>query len=91
MALDRNYTSASITAVDLCGQQSEPSKFELPVIITGDNGNSLPCNSAVNSLALALVLIVIVCSTITIIAIIIVAYRRQRNRKANFDLPVNEL
>ena len=44
IALDGNYTAASITAVDLCGQRSEPSKFELPaVIVISDNGNSLPC------------------------------------------------
>ena len=90
IALDGNYTSASITAVDLCGQRSEPSKFELPIVINTDN--SLPCNSAVSSLTPALVLLTVtivglVCST-SIIPILCIACRRKR--KATVDLQDSE-
>ena len=38
--LGRNYTAASITAVDLCGQRSEASEFQLMQVADGGNPES---------------------------------------------------
>ena len=64
MVSERNYSSASIIAVDACGQESEPSHFELTEIVTETQTFLTPANctilaSILGGIALALLIILV--------------------------------
>ena len=82
-----SYTAASITAVDLCGQRSEP--FDLELMVNNTNRGlttSTMCDlkkSTVDGLAgaLALVIAIIIALFIVIITIIVICKCKNINHK----------
>jgi hypothetical protein len=79
-----NYTRASITAVDLCGQRSEASEFQL-MVVTDSSVTNAESNDRYQQtidilagvLALAIAIIIVLC-IVFISAIIIINLNRSR-------------
>ena len=76
--LEGNYTAVSITAVDLCGQRSEPSQVKLMVNIANKTViNSIPydwqkstMDGLIGGLAAAIAVIIVFCIVIVTIVVI---------------------
>ena len=57
---DRDYTSANISAVDVCGQQSEPSLFDIILAMTGSTSTTPNSNGTTQAGYLGVIILIIV-------------------------------
>ena len=81
-----NFTTVSVTAVDMCGQRSEPSQSALNITPTNSSGPPITCNSErekqlkdiVDILASVIALVIAVCIVAFIVAILVTIIRRNR-------------
>ena len=74
-----NFTTVSVTAVDVCGQRSEPSESALNITPTNSSGSPITCNSErekqlkdiVYILSSVIALVIAACIVAIIVAILV--------------------